>query len=302
MPAVFWTGKLSPMTRVMADSSNLIAWITGNARNTAAMKHRIKTGYEGAVTDDVTRYDAVGLAQYTDIARALLEGVSLRGKEVLDVGCGTGIQSLLALEGGATRVVGGDVSEYMLGQCRQKVQAQGYSPERVAFQLLDAESLPFRDSCFDAVICGMVLGLIPDQETAVSEMVRVLRPGGVLAISTHGPEFYWEACETTFRAAPKRLVLGYRVEFWPRTEKAVSRMFTAAELLDVRTRRLRWKHRFENGEKAYEFFASTSSAWWYAGFRADKVASLSQRLRAAFESRPVTEITSDVILAHGRRP
>ena len=302
MPTVFWTGKLLPMTKFMANSSNLIAWITGNARNTSAMKHRIKTGYEGAVTDDVTRYDEVGLAQYTNIAKALLEGVSLRGQVVLDVGCGTGIQSLLALEGGATRVVGGDMSDYMLGQGRKKVNTRGYGPERIEFQQMDAESLPFPDGSFDIVLCGMVLGLIPNQETAVSEMARVLRPGGFLAVSTHGPEFYWEACETTFRAVPKSLVLGYRIEFWPRTERAVSRMFAAAGLFDVRARRLTWKHRFENGAQAYAFFASTSSAWWYSGFRADKVASVSQRVRAAFESRPVTEITSDVILACGRRP
>ena len=69
MPPVFWTGKLSPTTKFMVNSSNLIAWITGNARNTSAMKHRIRTGYEGAVTDDVTRYDDVGLAQLTVAGR-----------------------------------------------------------------------------------------------------------------------------------------------------------------------------------------------------------------------------------------
>ena len=302
MPRVFWTGKLSPTTRFMVNSSNLIAWITGNARNAAAMKRRVKAGYEGAVTDDVSRYDDVGLGQYTDISRALLDGIPLDGRVVLDVGCGTGIQSLLALEQGAARVVGGDISKYMLGQCREKANALGYGPDRIDFQQLDIEALPFDDGAFDTVMCGMVLGLVPNQEAAVSEMVRVLRPGGFLCLSTHGPEFYSEACETTFRAVPKRLVLGYRVEFWPRTEEAVSGMLTAAGLVDVRTRRRTWRHRFENGKKAYEFFASTSSAWWYSGFRASKIASVSQRIKAAFESKPVTEITSDVVLAQGRRP
>lgn len=302
MPSVFWTGKLSPRTKFVVNFSNAIAWVTGNARDTAAMKQRIKMGYEGAFTDDVTHYDELGLEHYTKISEVLLGTTEVQGKVVLDVGCGTGILSFLLIEKGAVKVVCGDLSEYMLSQCKKKAGLLGYGPDRTDFRQLDAESLPFDSNSFDAVTSGMILGMVPNQRNAISEMVRVLKPGGVLSISTHGPELYYEASETSFRAIPKGLALGYRIEFWPRNEKEISRMFSEAGLIDVTTRRLIWKHSFENEGKAYDFFASTSSAWWYSKFPTDKIPSVAQKIRNAFERKPVTEITMDVILAHGHKP
>lgn len=302
MPPIFWTGKLSPAMKFVVNLSNALAWITGNARDTAAMKQRTKMGYEGAVTDSVSRYDKLGLEHYTNISKALLEGTDVHEKVVLDVGCGTGILSFLLIEKGAFKVVCGDISEYMLSQCMKKADLLGYGPDRIDFRQTDAESLPFDNNSFDAVTSGMVLGLIPNQSNVIAEMVRVLKPGGILFISTHGLEHYYEACETTFRAMPKGSVLGYRVEFWPRNEKEISYMFSKTSLIDVTTRRLTWKHSFQDGGKAYDFFSSTSSAWWYSKLPANKIPFMSQKIRDAFEHKSVTEITMDVILAYGQKP
>lgn len=302
MPSLFWTGKLSPMMKLTSDLSNALAWVTGNARDTAAMKRRIKMGYDGAVTDNVTRYDEFGLDHYTRISKELLEGTEVQEKVLLDVGCGTGILSLLALEQGAAKVMCCDMSEYMLGRCKEKAKALHYPFGRIDFRQVDAESLPFESDSFDAVISGMVLGLIPNQEDAITEMVRVLKPGGTLSISTHGPELCHEACEATLKALPKIRVFGYRVEFWPRDERDIARMFSMSGLLDVSTRRLTWKEDFADGNKAYDFFASTSSAWWYSRFPPEKIAPISQKVRCAFERTPIRKMTADVILAHGRKP
>jgi ubiquinone/menaquinone biosynthesis C-methylase UbiE len=48
----------------------------------------------------------------------------------------------------------------MLSQCRKKANTLGYGPDQVDFRQLEAESLPFENDTFDAVISGMVLGLI----------------------------------------------------------------------------------------------------------------------------------------------
>ena len=259
MPTLFWTGTLPPSIKLMANFSNLLAWITGNARDTIAMKERVKKGYEGVCTDHVTKYDEQGLKHYNRIATELLKKVMLQDKEVLDVGCGTGILSIFALEQGASKVVCGDQSEYMLNQCRMKAAAQNYSPD---------QSLPFSDNSFDAVISSMVLGLVPDQYKVVAEMFRVLRPGGSVAFSTQGPKHNMEAAVAAFKVA-SIYNLGYRIEFWPRKEREIRRMLEQAKFVDVRTSQNVWEDTFESPGDAYDFWSSSAAAWWYAKFPAN---------------------------------
>src|SRR4030042_200393 len=148
MPRVFWTGKLSLPMKIVVNTSNAVAWIAGNTRDTRAMKERIKLGYEGVTSNHVTKYDKLGLEFQTKAAEALLEDIDLAGKTVLDVGGGTGVLSLLALKAGAARVVCGDISEYMLSQARRKATDQLDSADRIDFRKLDAESLPFAEGSF----------------------------------------------------------------------------------------------------------------------------------------------------------
>jgi ubiquinone/menaquinone biosynthesis C-methylase UbiE len=300
MPPVFWTGRLSPPMKVIVNVNNLLAWITGNARDIAAMKRRIKLGYEGVCSDHVTHYDDFGKDHYTKIAIKLLERVDLQGREILEVGCGTGILSVIVLQCGAARLTCGDISQYMLGQCKKKILAQGYGPEKTEFRELDAEALPYNDHVFDGVVSGMLLGLVPDQQKVVNQMARVIRPGGLLALSTHGPDCWWETSDAAFRAIPKRYTLGYRVEYWPRTDMEIRRMLARAGLVDIKTDRLFWQDNFPTGGEAYDFFASVSASWWNAKFPPDKVAAVSLKTRDYFEEKKVTRITQEIILAYGR--
>ncbi len=302
MPTVFWTGKLSLPMKLLVNANNVVAWLTGKASDAAAMKERVRQGYEGTFSDHVTRYDELGEQFQKKAATAQLEGVDLQGKVVLDVGCGTGVISLLALEKGAAQVVGGDISNCMLEVARRKAARDGYSGGRIAFKQLDAESLPFEDGSFDFVVTGMTLGLLPDPAKAVFEMVRVLRRGGLLSVGAHGPEHYWEACDATFRAITKRYILGYRVEFWPRTEQQVRRLLATAGLTDVRTSRVTWRNSFNSGGDAYDFFSAISSTWWYAKVPPQKREAETRKTRDYFERARVTTITDDIILGYGQKP
>jgi len=302
MSTIFWTGKLSLPMALMVNANNVLAWITGNTRNTAAMKDRVRQGYNGAFSEHVTRYDELGIPFQTRAAIAQLEEMDLQGKNILDVGCGTGVMSLLALQKGAAKVVCGDISNYMLERARDKADQQGYGVDRIDFRQLDAESLPFENASFDAVMTGMTLGLLPDQDKAIREMVRVLRPGGFLSAGAHGPEHYWEACDASFKSINKRYVLGYRLEFWPLKEEEVRQILVNAGLVDIRTRRLTWRNVFKSGGEAYDFFAAISSNFWYAQFPPDKREEENRKTRDYFERKGVVEITDDVIFAYGRKP
>jgi ubiquinone/menaquinone biosynthesis C-methylase UbiE len=301
MPPIFWTGKLTLPMKLLVNMNNLLALITGNARDTAAMKQRMKLGYEGACSDHVTHYDEFGLEHYTKIATSLLEGIELRGKEVLEVGCGTGILSTLIVEQGLSKLICGDISEYMLGQCRKKMIAQGNTLENLDFRQLDAESLPYDNESFDIVVSGMLLGLVPNQQKVVTEMARVLRPNGILAFSTHASDCWWETSDAAFRAIPKRYTLGYRVEYWPRKGKDIQRMLLQAGLVDVQIRKLFWQDNLDTGGEAYDFFTAVSAAWWNAKLPPDKVEDINKKTRDYFDKNKVTQITHDIILAYGRK-
>ncbi|MHB1319703.1 MAG: class I SAM-dependent methyltransferase [Anaerolineae bacterium] len=301
-PSVAWTGRLSLPVRLMVNASNLLARATGAAADTAAMKTHVRLGYEAAASDHVTRYDELGEAHYRRIAEALLQKIDSAGRNILDVGCGTGILAFPALARGAAWVVGIDLAARMLHVCRDKaITAAGFA-KRMALQQGDAEALPFAADAFDIVLSSMVLGMVPDQARLVAELARVVRPGGFLALATHGPDHYWEANDAAFRAVPKRYVLGYRLEFWPRGETEVRRLLRGAGLRHVETQRLRWRDAFGSAGDLYEFYAATSSAWWLTTMPGDRVDSVSDNTRRLFEHRRVTQLTMDVILAHGTKP
>jgi len=98
--------------------------------------------------------------------------------DALDAGCGTGFLSLeLAARG--HRVSGVDFAPAMLAAARRKAAAQRLS---VHFEEGDAEQLPFPPGSFDLVISRHVLWTLPHPEAAIDEWIRVLRPGGRLAI------------------------------------------------------------------------------------------------------------------------
>jgi SAM-dependent methyltransferase len=98
------------------------------------------------------------------------------GTRVLDVATGPGYVAAEAARKGAT-VCGVDVAEAMVAQ------AQAEHPS-VEFRRADAQSLPFEDGAFDAVVCNFGLPHFGRPEMAVAEGARVLAPGGRLALTT----------------------------------------------------------------------------------------------------------------------
>jgi len=100
--------------------------------------------------------------------------------QVLEVAVGTGLNLGLYPEGVA--LTGMDLSPAMLDVARRR--AAGLDRE-VDLRVGDAQRLEFADSAFDTVVCTFGLCAVPDDAGAVDEMVRVLRPGGLLLLADH---------------------------------------------------------------------------------------------------------------------
>lgn len=126
------------------------------------------------------------------IAEALDLAGDLRGKWVLDVGCGRGELACEAAARGA-RAVGVDYSAAAVELSRERrADLGGELRGRVEFLLADAKGLPFRDGSFDAVFLVDVYEHLHPHEIAftLGEVLRVLRPGGVLIVHT-GPNTWF---------------------------------------------------------------------------------------------------------------
>lgn len=100
--------------------------------------------------------------------------------DTLEVGIGTGLN--LPLYPAEVRLTGIDQSPAMLKIAEDRVRRLARTAE---LHEADAQAPPFPDTSFDTVVCTLSLCAIPDHRRAVSEMNRVLRPGGLLLLADH---------------------------------------------------------------------------------------------------------------------
>lgn len=128
------------------------------------------------------------------------------GEAVLDVACGPGntTRSLVGEVGADGLVVGVDSSATMLAQAVEETPAD----DPVAYLRADGADLPFADATFDAVSCYGALYLMDDPFASLHEMIRVLKPGGRIAVLTtcaRGPEPVRRLSVAASQLAPLRL-------------------------------------------------------------------------------------------------
>jgi ubiquinone/menaquinone biosynthesis C-methylase UbiE len=101
---------------------------------------------------------------------------------LLDVGCGAGHTSAYIAKNYPGLVSGIDISESALLLAKSFYRHEPFF-NRMSFEQADANNLPFADGYFDVVLCESVLFFIADKKAALKEMIRVLRPGGFLALN-----------------------------------------------------------------------------------------------------------------------
>lgn len=125
-------------------------------------------------------YDGISFGLSDTIAHAVQALWPRPGERILDIGTGTGWAARLAAWRGA-RVTGVDIAPGMLAAA--ETLSAGLDP-RPEYCQAPAEALPFRDESFDGVLSTYGVIFSDDPRTAVTEMARVLRPSGRLALAT----------------------------------------------------------------------------------------------------------------------
>ena len=169
----------------------------------------------GAALESYEKYEVPSIAGPQ--ARALLAHLPMvAGQRLLDVACGTGIIAREAayMVGTKGSITGLDLNEGMLVIARQHAPTRSTQLE---WRLGDAEHLPFANNHFDVVLCQQGLQFFPDKLAALSEMRRVLEPGGWVGLCVwrgieHSPVHH-EAAKALKRYADTQAVIQMEAPF-----------------------------------------------------------------------------------------
>jgi len=131
----------------------------------------------------IDRLPDAAISSYCGVGNPFSLGKISKGEQVLDVGCGAGVDTILAamITGTDGSAVGVDIVPEMIARSESNLQMTDI--DNVSFRKTSGEDLPFPDDTFDVVISNGVINLIPDKRSALTEIFRVLKPGGRLMMA-----------------------------------------------------------------------------------------------------------------------
>lgn len=146
-----------------------------------------KQGVSDTFSGAAPTYDRIGPRFFSHFGRRLVELANIpKGAKVLDIATGRGAVLYPAADvvGQQGHVIGIDLSRGMIEMNREEIERLNLQNAEV--REMDAENLEFPNESFGCVLCSFAIFFFPQLDRALSEMCRVLRPGGRIAVTTWG--------------------------------------------------------------------------------------------------------------------
>ena len=225
------------------------------------------------------------------------------GDGVLDLCCGAGASAIPAAHavGPAGRVLGIDVAEPLLQLARARATREGLG--HAGFRHGDATRTGLPDGGFDAVVCVFGVFFAPDMPAFAAEMWRLVRPGGVLAITTWGPGLF-EPANTHFWESVGEVEPSLVRAFNPwdeiTTPAALADLFPRAAVPAVVA--TSGHHQLDRPDSFWDIVLGTGYRATIDALSQDQRDQVRQRLLAELRSRSITTVRTDVIFGTAKRP
>ena len=198
---------------------------------------KVQEHYDGIAVIYDNRYDrARGRDYHNHISRQVLTSLP-KGGFLLDVGCGTGLFLKRYVDNGGSGI-GLDISPKMIAEARRRLPGS-------EFTVGTAEELPFCDETFDAVASLLAFSYLKHPDQMLTEVYRVLRPGGRVAICTLGRNVLTSMVPAIYRLGEtfkvRKIGMG---DFGERyyNEKEMAALFGGAGFHNVKVKRCSFAH------------------------------------------------------------
>ena len=227
------------------------------------------------------------------------------GDAVLDLCCGAGASAIPAAHavGPAGRVLGLDVACPLIALARARAAREGLA--QAEFRQCDATRAGLPGASFDAVICVFGVFFAADMPGFMAEMWRLVRPGGVLAVTTWGPGLFEPANSRFWRCvADVEPSLFKAFNPWDEitTPAALGRLFARAGIPGPTLEATAGRHQLPDPDSFWDIVLGTGYRATISALGLGQRDLVRMRLLAELRAQQITELRTDVVFGTAFRP
>jgi ubiquinone/menaquinone biosynthesis C-methylase UbiE len=226
------------------------------------------------------------------------------GQLVVDLCCGAGASAIPAarLVGPAGRVLGIDVAEPLLEMARVRAAREGLA--NAEFRYGDATRTALPDGSFDAVVCVFGVFFAADMTGFVAEMWRLVRPGGVLAVTTWG-QGLWEPASSVFWESVREVEPSLFKAFNPwdeiTTEAALTDLLARGGVEHPDASATAGQHHLEHPDRFWDIVLGSGYRSTIDALNQEQRDLVRRRVLREVRSRGITSLRTDVVFGTARR-